>query len=289
MSGRLLIAGGTGFIGHHLACFAMEMGIETTVLSLSPPADYRRIKDVEYIQANLVDLVELHERLTLVSFDYVVNLSGYIDHSCFLMGGREVVNAHFNGVQNLLQLLDWKRLKRFVQIGSSDEYGGLSAPQREGMREAPISPYSLGKVASTHLLQMLHRTEGLPVVVLRLFLVYGPGQDDRRFLPQVIKGCQSGNSFPVSEGKQLRDFCYVDDIVKGILMALKSDTVNGEVINLASGEAVSIRSIIELVRKTVGRGQPKFGQVPYRSGENMELYADISRARERLNWEPEFK
>ena len=71
---------------------------------------------------------------------------------------------------------------RFVQIGSSDEYGNIKAPQHEESREHPISPYSIGKLASTQFLQMLHRTEGFPAVILRPFLIYGPGQDNKRFI-----------------------------------------------------------------------------------------------------------
>lgn len=286
MAERLLIAGGTGFIGSHLVSHALKAGLEITVLSLHPPADNRRLDGVVYLQADLTDRVQLQKRLSLTTYDYVVNLSGYINHSPFLQEGREVIDTHFVGVQNLLNELDWNVLKSFVQIGSSDEYGDLPAPQHEAMREAPISPYSLGKVATTQLLQMLSRTEGFSAVILRLFLVYGPGQDEKRFLPQIIKGCLSNACFPVSAGEQLRDFCFVEDIVRGILLALKSDRVNGQIINLASGQPVTIRKMIELVRQLTGQGVPEFGQLPYRIGENMELYADIGKARELLKWEP---
>ena len=185
-----------------------------------------------------------------------------------------------------MQCLDWKRLKRFVQIGSSDEYGNLPAPQHEDLRESPISPYSLGKVASSQLLQMLHRTQDLPVVVLRLFLVYGIGQDNRRFLPQIIQGCLSNKPFPASAGKQLRDFCYIEDISRGILLSLTNDKVNGEIINLASGTPIAIKEVVERVKIAVGQGKPEFGKVPYRKGENMELYADKSKATDLLGWRP---
>ena len=155
------------------------------------------------------------------------------------------------------------------------------------MRESPISPYSLGKVASTQFLQMLNRTEGFPAVILRLFLVYGPSQDHKRFLPQVIRGCTSGKSFPTSLGEQLRDFCYVDDVTRGILTALMQDDINGEVINIASGIPVTIRKVTETVKVLIGQGDPLFGQIPYRTGENMALYADISKANNLLEWKPE--
>ena len=122
-------------------------------------------------------------------------------HSKDFYGGKKVIDVHFGGVQNILQSVNLSALKRFVQIGSSDEYGNLSAPQTEDMRESPITPYSFGKVASTQLLQMLHRTEGLPIVILRLFLVYGPGQDYRRFIPQVIQGCLSADHTLGNDGR----------------------------------------------------------------------------------------
>ncbi len=286
MAERLLITGGTGFIGSHLACHALKAGLEITVLSLHPPSDDRRLDGVTYLQADLTDRVQLQESLPLTTYDYVVNLSGYINHSSFLQEGRGVIDTHFVGVENLLQELDWNVLKCFVQIGSSDEYGDLPAPQSEVMRENPISPYSLGKVATTQLLQMLSRTEGFSAVILRLFLVYGPEQDEKRFLPQIIQGCLSNTRFPVSAGEQLRDFCYVDDISKGILAALIAENVSGEVINLASGNPVAIREVVEQVHQCVGKGKPDFGSIPYRIGENMSLYADISKARRLLGWKP---
>ena len=90
-------------------------------------------------------------------FDYVVNLGGYINHQLFKDGGRNLIDTHFITIQNLVEVLPRNKLKRFVQIGSSDEYGNAPAPQNEKMREQPISPYSLAKVASTHFLQMLHK------------------------------------------------------------------------------------------------------------------------------------
>ena len=285
-SGRLLIVGGTGFIGKNLVIHAVQADYKVSVLSLNKPAKNQSIKDVSYIQADITDVIALKNKLSDIIFDYVVNLSGYIDHSNFLEGGKQVLDMHFLGVQNILQCLDWKQLKRFVQIGSSDEYGNLPAPQHESLRESPISSYSLGKVASTQLLQMLHRTQDLPVVILRLFLVYGVGQDDKRFLPQVIQGCLSNNPFPTSAGKQLRDFCYIDDISQGILLSLTNDKVNGEIINLASGIPITIKEVIESVKSAVGQGKPEFGKVPYRKGENMSLYADTSKASDLLDWMP---
>ncbi len=283
---RLLIVGGTGFIGKNLTLMAVASSFRVTVLSINEPIEKERVKGVSYLQSDLTDYKDLQKQLLATSFEYVVNLAGYIDHSSFFDGGRNVIETHFGGLQNIIQLLDRNKLKRFVQIGSSDEYGDLAAPQKEDMRESSISPYSFAKTASTHFLQMLHRTEGFPSVILRLFLVYGLGQDTKRFLPQIIQGCLSNKHFPVSSGEQLRDFCYVDDISRGILKALINDPVNGEVINLASGKPITIRKIVERVKTIVGGGTPEFGKIPYRVGENMELVGNISKAVQLLDWSP---
>ncbi|MDB9976190.1 NAD-dependent epimerase/dehydratase family protein [Candidatus Thioglobus sp.] len=284
MSSKLLIIGGTGFIGKKLAKEALKKGFDVTIISLNKPK--KKINEIKYIQVDINNKSELQKILPFNSFQYVVNLSGYVDHSSFLDGGRSVINTHFNGLQNILELIDWHTLKKFVQIGSSDEYGNLEAPQDESMKEMPISPYSFAKMSATNLLKMLHITHQFPVVILRFFLVYGPGQEENRFLPQIINGCFNNRDFPVSDGNQLRDFCYIDDAISAILISFSNSKINGEVINIASGNAISIREVITIVQEKIGYGLPLFGKIPYRIGENMQLYANISKAKNLLKWTP---
>lgn len=283
---RLLIIGGNGFIGRHIIHHAIDLGWSVTSLSLTSRPDRQNFPAVHYVSADIVNGTALKEALGDASFEYVVNCGGYINHTSFFKGGRNILNAHFLGVLNLVELLNRDVLQAFINIGSSDEYGNSPAPQIETQREMPISPYSMGKVAATLLLQMLHRTENFPATTLRLFLTYGPGQDDSRFLPQIIKGCLEDRYFPTSEGQQLRDFCFIQDTVDAVFAAFNSDACRGEVINIGSGRPISIRQVIEAVRRLIGRGDPQFGAIAYRPSENMELYADISKANLILGWEP---
>jgi nucleoside-diphosphate-sugar epimerase len=285
---RLLVVGGNGFIGRHVVERAVLMGWDVTSLNRAN----RHLSDdsfiaVRHLVADTTTRAALADALGDAQFEYVVNCSGEIDHTLFFSGeGRRVFNSHFLSVLNLVELLNRDVLQLFVNLGSSDEYGNTPAPQGELAREAPISPYSMGKVAATHFLQMLTRTEDFPATILRLFLTYGPGQDNRRFIPQIIRGCLDGHPFPTSKGEQLRDFCYIDDIVAAIFSSFTNPLVKGEVINIASGEGVSIRRMIETITNLVGKGQPRFGEIPYRVGENMALYADSSKARSLLDWSP---
>ncbi len=289
MTKKLLILGGQGFIGSHLVASALQKKYQVTVLSLRQKGfsiPIPRAEHIEILTANATRTKELQQALQDKSFNYVINCSGYIDHTLYKDGGRSVIDQHFTVLMNLVECLNRETLEGFVQIGSSDEYGNTPAPQVESQQESPISPYSLGKVAATHFLQMLHRTESFPAVIVRIFLTYGPGQDNRRFLPQIIQGCLQDKSFPTSAGEQLRDFCYIHDIAEGVFKALEAPKAKGEIVNLASGKGVSIRSMIEAICRMTKKGKPEFGKISYRTGENMALYANIEKAQKLLGWYP---
>lgn len=283
---RLLVVGGSGFLGRHVVSHAVSLGWEVISVGVSS-GRAGTLPGVRHVVADIANADVLRDALPHVAFDYVVNCAGYIRHVAFREGGGDILDAHFRGVLNLVQLVDRSALRSFVNIGSSDEYGHNPAPQQESVREAPISPYSAAKVAATHFLQMLHRMEQFPSTTLRLFLTYGPGQDEGRFLPQIIRGCLDGRSFPVSEGRQVRDFCFIDDTVRAVFAALDNNDACGEVLNVGSGEPSAIRYVIETVRRLTGTGDPRFGEIAYRPGENMNLVADIARAQKILNWQPE--
>ncbi len=283
--GEALVTGGGGFIGAHLTRRLVESGETVTVISAG--SDRLRSEmpaSVKKIRLDLRDRTAVADALNGKAFSSVFNLAGYIDHTPFFKGGRAVLQQHFDAVENLLEALDRHALKSFVQVGSSDEYGNAPSPQREDLREDPIAPYSLGKVAASHLIQTLAKTESFPGVVVRLFLAYGPGQDDRRFIPQIIKGCLARKKFDTSEGRQLRDFCFIDDIVDGLILASQRKEAIGHIINLASGQPVAVKHVVEKIVEQCGGGQPVFGAVAYRPGENMSLYADVAKAKQLLGW-----
>ena len=284
-SPHLLVIGGTGFIGHHLLRAAHQRDWEITSVSLNPPTKNRFVTGVSYLYFDLSNS-GLVKKYLAEDFDYVVNLGGYINHKLFKDGGQNLIDTHFITIQNLVEVLSRNKLKRFVQIGSSDEYGNAHAPQNEKMREQPISPYSLAKVASTHFLQMLHRTENFPAVLIRLFLTYGPGQDFERFLPQIIQGCLNDEIFPASTGEQLRDFCFVGDTVNAIVKALLVNNLEGQIFNIGSGSPTKIKYVIKKVCKIIKKGKPQFGKIKYRKDENMNLSTNIKKAHKKLKWKP---
>jgi nucleoside-diphosphate-sugar epimerase len=282
---RVLVVGGSGFIGAALVRRLLKLKAE--VSSIGKRNDGKvKLEMAGHRVVDIQDHVALAKVISDQEYNIVINAAGYVDHSPYLQGGINVINTHYLGNMNLIDLCYRPCLQRFIYIGSSDEYGLAPSPQQEDLREAPITPYAAAKTGATHLIQTLARTEGFPGVVVRLFLVYGPGQAEYRFLPQVITGCLQNREVPATKGEQLRDFCFIEDVIDGLLLSAVKHEALGQLINIASGKAISIRNMINKVVGIIGKGRPNFGAYPYRLGENMSLYASIKRAKEILGWEP---
>ena len=140
-----------------------------------------------------------------------------------------------------------------------------------------------------YFLQMIYRSENFPSSVLRIFLTYGPGQKQNRFIPQIIKGCLKNSDFKTSSGKQIRDFCYIEDVIRAINMTLLSKKSNGKVYNVGSGKPLKIKSIVELIKSLVGKGKPVYGSFKLRKNENINLYPSINKIKKELGWIPKTK
>ena len=127
---------------------------------------------------------------------------------------------------------------------------------------------------------MLHRSIGFPVVILRPFFIFGPGQDKGKFLPWAIEQAMLGHEISMTKGEQTRDPIWVTDVAGLFIMACIKESAIGEVINIASGSSVSLAEIVGVISATVGNGKFKLGNLPYRHGEIMRSEADITKLNE---------
>ena len=219
-------------------------------------------------------------------FNYVINLSGDINHDNFQNGGLSVIDIHLNALINLISILPRDKLLGFIQIGTSDEYGNSPAPQFEDQKEMPFSPYSYAKFAATHFIKYLNRVENLPGKILRPFLIYGPSQNEKRLIPYVIKKSLKNELIEISQGNQMRDFLYIQDAVEAIFLALINDKVNGKIVNIGSGNPKEVKYVVEKIVSKIGLGKPIYGNRKLRDGESMNLYPDIEYAKKILSWQP---
>ena len=280
---KVLIPGGTGFIGYHLCLFLLKKGWKVYSVSKNKPKKTRKIKGVKYIFCDLRNKKQLNEKLDDY-YDYIVNLSGYVDHS----RNMSITQTHFLGCKNLINKFIKKKPKKFVQIGSSIEYGKRKSPHKENFLKTvdTFSVYGNAKLKSTLFLLSLFKKETYQLSIIRPYLVYGPNQDNNRVIPFVINNSLKGKKFDCSPGNQKRDFLYIDDFVQAVYKSLKSNKNNGEVINIGSQKPIKIKNLILKIIRLVGKGKPNFSKIRIRTDEPNELFPDISKAKNILKWTP---
>ena len=189
------------------------------------------------------------------------------------------VNA--GGTLHLLEALRGQGVQRVVLVGTSYEYGAREAVERLD----PFSAYAASKVAAWAFGRMYWRAYGLPVVTVRPFQVYGPGQPAHTLITAAIRAALMGEDFPMTPGEQERDFIYVNDVVEGMLAAATSPGIEGQSLDLGTGQANAVRHIVERVWELVrGAGHILPGALSYRPGEVMYLIADADRTAALIGW-----
>ncbi len=284
MKKKILIVGGTGFLGYHLAKKCIEKGWGVTSISTNKPKKIRFLSKVKYLILD-ISKKKLIKKLIKYDYDYVVNFGGYVNHNEKL----KTYQSHYVGCKNLADFFLGKKIESFIQIGSCVEYGYNKSPQEENKIfdiNKLKSTYGKAKLSATNYLIKKYKEKKFPCVILRLYLVYGPRQDLNRFIPLVIKGCLEKSFFPCSSGKQYRDFLYIDDFVKLIFMILKNKNTIGEVLNVGSGKPKKIKKIIFLIKNLIKTGNPVLGKLQMRKDEILKLYPNIKKIKKKINWKP---
>jgi nucleoside-diphosphate-sugar epimerase len=281
---KILIVGGTGFLGYHLAKKCIKKGWGVTSISTNKPKKIRFLSKVKYLILD-ISKKKLIKKLIKYDYDYVVNFGGYVNHNEKL----KTYQSHYVGCKNLADFFLGKKIESFIQIGSCVEYGYNKSPQEENKIfdiNKLKSTYGKAKLSATNYLINKYKEKKFPCVILRLYLVYGPRQDLNRFIPLVIKGCLEKSFFPCSSGKQYRDFLYIDDFVKLIFMILKNKNTIGEVLNVGSGKPKKIKKIIFLIKNLIKTGNPILGKLQMRKDEILKLYPNIKKIKKKINWKP---
>lgn len=275
----ILIIGGTGFIGYHLAKSCLKKSWNITSISTKKPKKLRKLKRVKYIICDIFNFSKL-KKLRKKNYDYVVNLGGYVDHK----NKKKTYNSHYIGVKNLFNIFKNKNIKKFIQIGSSNEYGNTSSPQTENMLCKPKTVYGTAKLLASQFLLQQYNKNGFPVTIIRFYQLYGPYQDNNRFIPQLINSCLKKTFFITSSGNQLRDFLYIEDGVNAIFKSLNNVKANGKIINIGTGKPIKLKRIMQLVKRKTDYFKPIFGKIKLRRDENRVIFPKVNLAKKILNW-----
>ena len=232
MRKKILVIGGTGFIGTSLLKKCKKLNWLLTSVSLHKPLIKDRISGTKYLICDISSLKKLKKTINS-NYDYVVNLGGYIDH----INNEKVKKNHLIGPKNLFKIFKERQIKSFIQIGSSTEYGRLKSPQKEDSKICPKDIYGKYKFLATKYYLECYKKFDFPVSIIRFYQIYGPHQKKNRFVPQLINACKTGNIFYTSNGTQSRDFLYIDDAINGIIKCIMSPKSKGKIFNIGCGKA----------------------------------------------------
>jgi nucleoside-diphosphate-sugar epimerase len=291
MSKRVLVTGGSGFIGSHLVRRLLHDGatVAVTVRYGNVMKNERLRQCWERLRVIEADLRNRGALAAVREFrpDVVFHLAAYNHVGESFRQVEECFDVNAKGTANLLD--GCEGVSTFVYMSTSEVYGHQqSVPFVEDMHPEPISPYAITKYAGELYCRMKQRIGGATkVVVLRPFNAFGPYQSAKAIIPELIINCLQGNPIRTTKGEQTREFNYVENLVDGLLLAADRAGRFEGVINLASGEEVAIRDLVRLIAElTQTRSPIEIGALPYRPTEIWRMYADSTRARELLGWRP---
>ena len=298
---QILVTGGSGFIGGHLAERFVQLGHDVTVLDTLDPFYDLGIKErnqtvareaakansgsYNFVKGSVTDSEQVNE---------VVSDVEYVFHQAAQAGVRVSVDepqkAHRINVNGTLNVLDAARnshVKRVVNASSSSVYGKPQyLPYDEEHPTQPVSPYGASKLAAEHYTRVYAEVYGLPTVSLRYFTVYGPRMRPNMAFTNFVSRCLHGES-PIiyGDGSQTRDFTYVEDVADANEALLERDDANGEVVNIGSGGRITIDELARVIRDEI---DPSI-EITYeeaREGDAEHTHADVSKAHELLGYEP---
>jgi len=283
---KVVVTGGAGFIGSHLALKLAERGNHVTIVDdlstgrVENIAALLKTSGAELVRGSVTDLSLLQSVFSGASYVFHLAAIPSVPRSIEDPLGTHQVNV--TGTLNVLMAARDSNVKKVVYASSSSVYGDTpTLPKREDMVPSPQSPYAVAKLAGEYYCSVFHQVFGLPTVCLRYFNVYGPRQDPHSpyaaVIPKFITSVLQGKP-PIifGDGGQTRDFTYVEDATEANILAVESDATG--IFNIGSGDRVSINELARLVLEILGKDLEPQHLEP-RAGDIRHSLADIALAK----------
>lgn len=293
---HVLVTGAAGFIGSNLTDKFLELGAKVTGIDNLFNGRQKNLenafknKDFQFHKGDIRDLNFLIDFSEGVDIIYHEAAFTSVPQSIKMPGLCNSVNVE--GVINVLNAARKNDVDKVVFASSSSVYGDTpTLPKKETMRRIPISPYGVSKLAGESYMQAFYEVYGIKTICLRYFNVFGPRQRDSPYsgVIAIWLGNILRNENPVifGDGKNSRDFTYIKDVVKANLLAGMHDAP-GEILNIGAGSPISLNELADLMLKLIGKQSLQKEYTAPRTGDIVHSYADISKARELINFNPEY-
>ncbi|MDD5561444.1 MAG: NAD-dependent epimerase/dehydratase family protein [Candidatus Omnitrophica bacterium] len=290
---RFLVTGGAGFIGSHIVEALIRQKHYVRVLDDFSSGRIANLRGVE----KKIDLIKGDICSPAICFkaargiDFVLHQAALRSVPKSMTDPRGYNRVNIGGTLNMLEAASRNRVKRFVFASSSSVYGEVNTfPEKESFVPEPVSPYALTKLTGEHYCRIFSLHFALPAIALRYFNVFGPRQalDDEYavVIPKFINCLLNNRRPPVfGNGKQSRDFTFVQNVVDANLLAVKADKVRYGVFNVAGGKDTTILDLVRILNKILGKNILPL-LLSRRAGDVFKTLADISASRKILKFKP---
>ncbi len=289
----ILITGGAGFVGTNLIQKLLDLGCININLIIKNSTSLKNLNNIlGKIKLHKVDLLDkdsLQKVVHKINPSIIVHLatySAYRDQTAAL----DMIKTNIEGTLNLLMSSKNIDYDIFINTGSSSEYGIKEKPMSENDILEPISFYAATKASATLLCQVFAKEHKKPIVTLRPFSVYGPNEEEKRFIPTIIKAIIENKQIKLTSGKQRRDFIYIQDVVDIYIKTLSlGNKLSGQVLNMGTGIEYTNDEVVQTLFKVTGKKvKIEKGAFPKRLWDTAHWIADISKTKKLLKWKPKF-
>lgn len=295
---KILITGGAGFIGSHLAKKLIDLNNEIVIFDNLDSFYSEKLKNknlesiapsdkYEFIRGDIRDYTAVCA--VLDDIQVIIHEAAQPGIRASLENPMKTHEVNISGTLNILRAAVTKNIKRVIIASSSSVYGDTNElPYREEDSPQPLSPYGVSKLASDYYAKVFNEVYGLSTVSLRYFSVYGPRIRPDLVLPIFTNALVQNKKVRIfGDGEQSRDFTYIDDIVEGTYRAMTKNHIDGETFNIASGKRTTINKLYALLCELVDRKSNLIHEKE-KKGEVRHTHANINKARKHLGYKPRY-
>lgn len=288
----VLVTGGNGFIGAKIVERLVLLG-HTPSLLLRKNSNRKRLlpilDKIKIFEASLEDAKDVSGILKKTNPDIIIHSAGYGVYSYEDMSAENIqtmVDSNINGTAHLLYAAQDTNCKIFINTGSCFEYGSSIIPFDEESMLNPVNMYGATKAAATLFSQVFSRMSSFSLITVRPFTVYGPGEDERRFMSTIIRRCLQGKNPTLIKEKIVRDYIYIEDVVDAYLAVIAfGEKLTGEIINISTGKGTLLEDVARIIiQRTKANVEIDIGSFPFRNGEVLSLVGNARKAERLLRW-----